>query len=108
MDFDSLKYKIGDLVMYTNKIDTDQGSISYFFLKPAKIIGFQDHQKYPYEIKLLKEDRTNYFNEAELTRITINKNDLDAMLIRNEIAEDVYEQILKEIESVVGGVTWMN
>lgn len=95
---DELKFKVDDLVMYANKIGTDEGSVKDFFMKPAKITGFQNGHFYPYRVKLLKEEKEGYFAEKELIYFASTKDELDAMVIKEQITEELYKELLKTIE----------
>lgn len=94
-------FKVGDLVMYANKIK-DAESIDDLFMKTAKVISIKDNLSFPIEIQLLNENKKNFFKRKELIYATLTEEQLGRMLVRNEITDETYKRLIKKLEEQHG------
>lgn len=94
------KFKVGDLVMYTHKQagEFDTEFVEKYYMKPAKVVRFFESGTYPYEVLLLDGKEKSIFMEKELELIFQTKEEVDTLLIKGSIDQELYEQLIKEIK----------
>lgn len=86
--------------MYKHKQTGDSAEfIEKYYMKPAKVVRlFENGASFPYEILLLDGKEKSVFMEEELELIFQTKEEVDTLLIKGSIDQELYEQLIKEIK----------
>lgn len=93
------RFKVGDLVMYTHKQAGDSAEfVEKYYMKPAKVVRLLESDSYPYEVLLLDGKEKSIFMEKELELVFQTKEEVDTLLIKGSIDQELYEQLIKEIK----------